>query len=203
MSQRVLIAPDKFKGTLSASAAANAIARGWRSVRPDDTLELVPMSDGGDGFGEVLSKLHASRERSVKTFDAARRPCEPIWWFEPETSTAIIESAKCIGLAMLPPGKFHPFQLDTFGLGTLIHGAVKSGAKRCIIGVGGSATNDAGMGLARALGWRFLSKDGGEIGSWTLLHRVATVVPPAKKNPFTQMIQGLLPRLRPTERSPA
>lgn len=188
MSQRVLIAPDKFKGTLSASAAANAMARGWRSVRPGDTLELLPMSDGGDGFGEVLSKLHLSRERSVKTFDAARQPCEPVWWFEPETSTAIIESAKCVGLAMLPPGKFHPFQLDTFGLGALIHAAVKSGAKRCIVGVGGSATNDAGVGLARALGWKFLSKDGGEIGSWTLLHKVATVVPPVKRKPFAQMI---------------
>ena len=94
MSQRVLIAPDKFKGTLSAAAAASAIARGWRSVRPGDTLELLPMSDGGDGFGEVLSTLHLSRERSVKTFDAARQPCEPVWWFEPETSTAVAEEPR-------------------------------------------------------------------------------------------------------------
>ncbi len=186
--QRVLIAPDKFKGTLSAIAAAQAIARGWRGVRHDDILELLPMSDGGDGFGEVLSKLRPSRERSVKTFDAARQPCEPVWWFEPETSTAIIETAKCVGLAMLPPGRFHPFHLDTFGLGALINAAVKSGARRCIVGVGGSATNDAGIGLARALGWKFLSKDGGEIGSWPLLHRVVTVVPPPTRKLFSEMI---------------
>jgi glycerate kinase len=182
MRKRVLIVPDKFKGTLTAAAAAQAIGRGWKSVRPDDEVTLLPMSDGGDGFGSVLSRLLNARERWLKTFDAARRPCEAMWWYDPETKTAIIESAKVIGLAMLPPGKHHPFDLDTHGLGAVLRAAQKSGATRCIVGVGGSATNDGGFGLARALGWRFLNKAGEEMGAWTNLPKSVRVeAPPLRK----------------------
>src|SRR5690242_2954911 len=109
----VLIIPDKFKGTLSAEAAAQAIARGWRKSRPHDHLRLLPMTDGGDGFGEALGNLLNARTRIVRTVDAAHRPCASKWFWEPKTKTAIIESASVIGLAMLPPKKFHPFDLDT------------------------------------------------------------------------------------------
>lgn len=188
MRKRVLIVPDKFKGTLSAAAAAQAIARGWKSARPDDEVVLLPMSDGGDGFGAVLGRLLNARERWLKTFDASRRPCEALWWYDPESETAIVESAKVIGLAMLPPGKFHPFDLDTYGLGTVLRSAQKSGAKRCVVGVGGSATNDGGFGLARALGWKFLSQSGEELGSWTNLHKAASVVPPPTRKLFSKLI---------------
>src|ERR1044071_5726004 len=85
---RVLIAPDKFKGTLSAPKAAAAIARGWRRARPRDVLELLPMSDGGDGFGEVMSGLLNARRRRIKTVDAAHRACVAAWWWEKRTKTA-------------------------------------------------------------------------------------------------------------------
>jgi glycerate kinase len=103
MPLRVLIIPDKFKGTLTAAAASEAIACGWRKARPEDSLDLLPMSDGGDGFGEVTSALLKARVQHVKTVDAAHRPCAAKWWWEPLTQTAIIESAAVIGLAMLPP----------------------------------------------------------------------------------------------------
>src|SRR5690349_10808240 len=119
----VLIVPDKFKGTLTASAAAGAIAKGWRQARPEDSLDVLPMSDGGDGFGEVLSGLLQAKPQRVRSVDAAHRPCVATWWWEPRTKTAIIESAKVIGLAMLPPGEFHPFDLDTFGLGVVLRAA--------------------------------------------------------------------------------
>src|SRR5882724_4498565 len=123
MPLRVLIVPDKFKGTLTARAAAEAMARGWRNVRPQDTLELLPMSDGGDGFGDVLSTQLAAAPQGLKTVDAAHRPCRARWWWAADQKIAIIESAEIIGLAKLPPGKFHPFKLDTVGLGAAIRAA--------------------------------------------------------------------------------
>ena len=172
---KVLIAPDKFKGTLSAAEAAAAVVRGWRQVRPEDQLHLLPMSDGGDGFGEVISALLRAGPQTVKTEDAAHRPCETTWWWEAKTKTAIVETAKVIGLAMLPPGKFHPFELDTFGLGAVLSAAQEKGAKQILVGIGGSATNDGGFGLARALGWRFVDNHGHPVERWTELHRLSCV----------------------------
>lgn len=188
MSMKVLIAPDKFKGTLTARAAATAIARGWRKARPADVLELLPMSDGGDGFGEVLSGLLHAKKLTVKTVDAAHRPIRAHWWWEPQSQTAIIESANVIGLALLPARKFHPFELDTFGLGAVIQAALKKGAKRCFIGIGGSATNDGGFGVACALGWQFLDSAGKPIERWTELHRLASLHAPERTRWFDELI---------------
>ena len=102
---KILVIPDKFKGTLTASAAAEAIARGCRKVRPRDSIECLPMSDGGDGFGEVMGRLLHAKIQKVKTIDAAHRTCKVRWWWEPKSKTAVIESANVIGLAQLPPGQ--------------------------------------------------------------------------------------------------
>ena len=178
MPLRVLIIPDKFKGTLTAREAAQAIARGWRNVRPGDQLHLLPMSDGGDGFGEVIrSLLHAKAQR-VETVDAAQRKLTATWWWEAKTKTAILESANIIGLAMLPPGKFHPLELDTFGLGAVLRAARTKGARHIMIGIGGSATNDGGFGLARALGWEFLDRRSQPINRWTELSGLAEIRQP-------------------------
>ena len=188
MPLRVLIIPDKFKGTLTAPAAARAIARGWHEARPQDCLDLLPMSDGGDGFGEVTSALLNARIRHVRTVNAARRPCVARWWWEPRTRTAIIESAAVIGLAMLPPKQFHPFDLDTLGLGAVISAAVRQGATRCLMGIGGSATNDGGFGLARALGWQFLDHDGHLIERWTGLCRLDRIRQPRRRRWFARWL---------------
>lgn len=175
MRSRVLIVPDKFKGTLTARQAAEAMAEGWRKSRPDDHLQLLPMSDGGDGFGHVMSELIGAVPRIVKTCDAAHRPCVARWWWQPRTKTAIIDTAGVVGLAMLPSGRFHPFGLDTFGLGKVLKRVVELGAQRCLIGLGGSATNDGGFGLARALGWNFATKAGTAIQTWTQLTQLAAL----------------------------
>jgi glycerate kinase len=180
----ILIMPDKFKGTLKARAAAQAIARGWRGARARDTLKLLPMSDGGDGFGEVMSDLLGAKVQRVRTVDAARRTSRAEWWWEPRSKTAIIESARVIGLAMLPPEKFHPFDLDTFGLGAVIRAAAAKGARHCIVGIGGSSTNDGGFGLARALGWEFLDREGKSIRQWTALHTLNRLEPPKRRRWF-------------------
>jgi glycerate 2-kinase len=174
----VLIIPDKFKGTLSAAAAAEAIGRGWGKARPGDALELRPMTDGGDGFGVVMGDLLGARRQTAKTVDAAHRPCAARWWWEAGSKTAILESAAVIGLAMLPPGRFNPFELDTFGLGRVLEAAARRGARRCLVGIGGSATNDGGFGVARALGWEFLDRAGNSIRQWTDLRALARVRAP-------------------------
>ena len=128
MALKVLIAPDKFKGTLTAKQAATAIARGWKAARPDARMTLLPISDGGDGFGPLLGKLLGMQTRQTTTMDAARRPTKSLWWLKPKSRTAVIESANVIGLAMLPRKKFHPFDLDTFGLGKVLQRATTAGA---------------------------------------------------------------------------
>src|SRR5262245_194574 len=100
MSLKLLVVPDKFKGTLSAAQAADAMAKGWRSARPQDALDIVPMSDGGDGFGEVLSDLLSATSLTVKSEDAAHRAVEATWWWHEASRTAVLESARVIGLAM-------------------------------------------------------------------------------------------------------
>jgi len=188
MPLKILIAPDKFKGTLTAQQAAEAIARGWRSVRPTDELELLPMSDGGDGFGEIISHLLGAVPQTVKTVDAAHRPIEAVWWWHEPTRTAVIESALVIGLAMLPHGKYHPFELDTYGLGDVLRAAADRGAQRCLVGIGGSATNDGGFGMARALGWQFFNAHEETITRWSELHHVTLVRPPEETRLFDELI---------------
>ncbi len=188
MPLNVLIIPDKFKGTLPAGAVAKAIATGWKRVRPEDAIEQLPMSDGGDGFGEVTSRLMGARKLTVRTMDAAHRRCRAGWWWEDENKTAIIESAAIIGLAMLPPRRFHPFELDTFGLGLVLRAAREKGARRCLVGIGGSATNDGGFGMARALGWEFLDTDNKVIEKWTGLKSLARLRPPHRRQWFRKLV---------------
>ena len=188
---RVLIIPDKFKGTLTARAAAQAVAEGWLDARSRDSVELVPMSDGGDGFGEVMSSLIRAQPKVAKTCDAAHRVCHGRWWWEPRSKTAVIETAGVIGLAMLPPKRYHPFELDTYGLGPVVSAAARMGARRCFVGLGGSATNDGGFGLARALGWKFLNSEGNEIKRWTELSAVAGLLPPSRPQHFPDLMAAV------------
>lgn len=179
MPLRLLIIPDKFKGTLTARQAAEAIAQGWRESRPDDVIELLPMSDGGDGFGEVIAGLLPVAEQSVRTCTAAHEPHTGKWWWDESSKTAVIESAQIIGLALQAPGSFHPFDLDTFGLGAVFQAAAEKGARSCLVGIGGSATNDGGFGLARSLGWEFRDALGRPIENWTRLEALSSVHPPS------------------------
>lgn len=184
MALRVLICPDKFKGSLTAVEVCKALARGWLRARPRDVLDLLPVSDGGDGFGDVCRRLVGARTRSLQTVDAAGCPLRARWWWCRTRRLAILESAAVIGLALLPKGRFHPFELDTAGLGRALQKVAAQGARRILVGLGGSATNDAGFGLARVLGWRFLDSAGRELTRWTDLDRLACVERPVKGFPW-------------------
>jgi glycerate 2-kinase len=186
---RVLIVPDKFKGTLTAGEAAAAIASGWRKARPGDELELLPMSDGGDGFGQIVGSLLGATEQATATVNAAHEPIQAKWWWSERERTAIVESARVIGLAMLPPGKFHPFGLDTLGLGRLLLEISKVHANaNLIVGIGGSATNDGGFGMARGLGFTFVEGNRAEIDSWNELHLISSIEKPLNKPTFASVL---------------
>ena len=186
-SLRILIVPDKFKGTLTASQAASAIAQGWSDIRPDDCIEKLPMADGGEGFGEVLGQLLKAKLQTCATVDSAGRARIAEWWLNPDTHTAIIETAQVNGLALLPAGKYHPFKLDTFGIGAVFKQAAQAGARRLYVGIGGSATNDGGFGLARSLGWSFWHGDT-ELEVWTQLHNLTQVKEPSNPLSFEDLI---------------
>ncbi len=188
MPLQILIVPDKFKGTLTAGAAAEAIATGWCKARGGDSLHLLPMSDGGDGFGEIIGGLMGGKVHSTRTVDAAHRPHRARWWWDVPSKTAIIESATVIGLAMLPPRRFHPFELDTFGLAAMLRSAAAKGARRCVIGIGGSATNDGGFGLARGLGWEFFDGEGKPLECWTDLSQLAHIRRPRRFRWFEETL---------------
>ena len=155
---RVLIAPDKFAGTLSAVEAAEAIATGWRRRAPDDELELVPMADGGPGFVDVL---HASLGGELLAVTVRGPYTHPV----PGTvlvqdGTAYVESAQACGLHLTPKADRHPEDATTYGVGELVRAAVGSGATRVVVGLGGSGTNDGGAGLLAALGAASSPPDG-------------------------------------------
>lgn len=190
MSLNILIAPDKFKGTLSAPEAAAAIARGWHQVRPDDNLDLLPITDGGDGFGPLLAELCGGRNFRSQTVDAAHRKCSAPWWQLPD-GTAVIESASIIGLAMLSAKKFHPYDLDSYGVGRLLSKLAGQGHTRVMVAIGGSATNDGGFGFARGLGWEFLDEDGQAIEEWTEILNLVSLRPPAKPARFKEVVAAV------------
>lgn len=245
---RVLIAPDAFKGSLTASTAAQAIAAGWRLQRPQDWLDLCPLADGGDGFGPVLAQWLGAEPRCCATVDAAGRPRRATWWWasaprqsgpmaplplasaSAPASIAIVESAEVIGLALLPAALRHPLPLDDVapqavdqsppahggpdrsgldgtglestgldcsglesrgldsrGLAPLLLAAAQAGAERLLIGLGGSASNDGGFGLARALGWRFFDAKGAPIHRWADLDRLERLEPPSQPPPLPEL----------------
>lgn len=153
----VIVAPDKFKGSLTAGQVAEALADGLRTGRPDLTTTLLPVADGGDGtvdaavaagFQPVTSTVSGPTGRPVRARYAVK------------DSTAVVELAGSCGLALLPDGRFDPLGASTYGVGQLIGHAVDHGATEIILGVGGSASTDGGAGLAQALGARLLDREG-------------------------------------------
>ncbi len=152
-AMRVLICPDKFAGTLTAVEAAQAVAEGWQEVVPADELICRPIADGGPGFVEVLHASVGGELVEVDTTDPLGRPVlGAVLLAGDEAATAYVESAQACGLHLVEPGERDPRTASSYGLGALIEAAVAHGARRVVIGLGGSATNDGGAGLLAALG---------------------------------------------------
>jgi glycerate kinase len=160
---RILIAPDKFKGTLSAREVAENIAAGLRDVLPDAKIDIVPMADGGEGTAEVISQALGASWLNCKAHDPLGREIEARYGWVDKNRVALMEMSEAAGMRRLNPNEHDPERATTFGVGEMILDAARRGAWAIVIGLGGSATNDGGFGMARALGFLFLQTDGNEI----------------------------------------
>ena len=160
---RIVIAPDAFKSCLSAAEVAQALAAGWCCARPEDTLELVPMADGGEGTADALVAAAGGEHRTVRVSGPLGAALDAQYGVLDAGATAVIEMAAAAGLPLLTPVERDPLLATTHGVGALIRHAMEGGARRILLGLGGSATNDAGAGMAQALGFRLLDEAGAEL----------------------------------------
>lgn len=173
---KFVIAPDSFKGSLSAEQAANAMATGIRRVFPTAEYTLVPMADGGEGTVAALVAATGGHLVSAAVHDPLDRPIMASYGLLGTSNTAVIEMAAASGLQFVDPQTQSPLQASTYGTGELIKAAVARGVDRIIIGLGGSATVDGGAGMAQALGVHLLDSAGQELphggGALTRLARI-------------------------------
>jgi len=159
----ILLAPDSFKESLSATAVCQALARGILAVNPKIIIKSIPLSDGGEGFLDVFSQNLAGKMHTVTVKNPIDKPIQANYYEISKTNMAIIEMAQASGLTLIPPSARDPFKTSSFGTGQLIAAALNQGFRRFIIGVGGSATSDGGAGMAQALGVRFFDQNNREL----------------------------------------
>ncbi|UXR78145.1 MULTISPECIES: glycerate kinase [unclassified Staphylococcus] len=164
MKKRLVIAPDSFKGCMTAMEAAQAIEAGWRSVMGETwTYDKVPMADGGEGTTQSLHDALNGVWRMIEVTGPLGVPVHASYSLAFDGTTAIIEMAAASGLDLLTPETLNPLMATTFGTGELIKDALDQGVSRIILGIGGSATNDGGAGLLQALGVELLDVKGASI----------------------------------------
>jgi glycerate kinase len=162
---RVLVAPDKFKGTLTAEDVARAVAEGWRQVRPGDQIEAVPLADGGEGTLEALVAALGGERRSATVTGPLGDQVDAEFGLarSGEVTLGVVEMARASGLQLVPPERRDARRSTTRGTGELIVAADGAGASKVIVCIGGSATNDGGAGMAQALGARLLDPAGADL----------------------------------------
>jgi glycerate kinase len=185
----VVVAPDSFKGSLSAIQAAAAMERGVLTAWPDARVVKVPIADGGEGTVEALVEATSGRFETRTVRGPLGRPVDARWGVLGDGVTAVVEMAAASGLTLVPEGRRDPRVASTFGTGQLIRAALDAGFRHVVVGIGGSATNDGGSGMAKALGVRFLDGRGEPLPEGgAALSRVASID-----------LSGVDPRLAETE----
>ena len=184
---RILVAPLEFKGSLTAGQAARAIEAGVRSGWPEVEVIVLPLADGGPGTADALVEALGGQWHSAWAHDALGRPLQAQWasW----SRGGVVEMARASGLSLLAPAERDALVASTVGTGELIVDALEHGIRSLLVGVGGSATNDGGVGALQALGYRFLDASGRALPpGGAALRNLARIVP-----------DGLLPAVRETE----
>lgn len=173
---RILLAFDSFKGSLSSEDVGEAFAAGWQSVRPDDSIDIVPIADGGEGTMEAMSKALGGKLCNALVSDPLGRSVEAAYGYVESEGVAIVDTASASGLTLLSSSERNPLLATSYGTGEIIAAAIRRGCRRIYLGLGGSATNDGGMGLLRALGYRFYDASGEELmGCGRDLSRVSRI----------------------------
>ena len=160
---KIVVAPDSFKGSVSALEAADAIEQGLRRVFPDAVIDKIPMADGGEGTVQSLVDATGGHLQTQRVLAPLGNEVDAQFGILADSETAVIEMASASGLTLVAPQERDPLRTTTYGTGQLIHTALEAGCRRLIIGIGGSATNDGGAGMAEALGIRLLDANGKQI----------------------------------------
>ena len=180
---KILVAPDKFKGTLDARQVGDAIANGLREILAEAEIEIVPMADGGEGTAEVISQALGASWIDCDAHDALGCQIKARYGWVSDRKLAIMEMSEAAGMRRLEPNELSPEVATTFGVGEMILDAAKRGANEIIIGLGGSATNDGGFGMTRALGFVFLDERGNELKSVLDLVSLEKILPSPQSSP--------------------
>ena len=162
---KVVIAMDSFKGCLTTEEAGKAAEAGINAVFPNCETLLFPIADGGEGMLDVLLSITNGTYENLTVHGPLMEPVEGRYGLSGDGRTALIEMATVSGLPLVPREKRNPMLTTTYGTGELILDALRRGCREFIVGIGGSATNDAGLGMLQALGFRFLDRDGNPLGT--------------------------------------
>ena len=160
----IVISIDSFKGCMSSMDSGKVLQQAIHDVYPEDHVQVFPLADGGEGTVDAMTQGLHGRIVEVPVTGPLGTRITSLYGFLPDTKTAIIEMADASGLTLVPPEKRNPLHTTTFGLGELILAAMDHGCRHFIIGIGGSATNDCGLGMLTALGFRFQKADGSPAG---------------------------------------
>ena len=173
----ILLAPDSFKGTLSSREVCETEAHAICDVLPDAQITMLPMADGGEGMVDACLSVFGGERTVCRVIGADGNPVDAAYALLPDGSAAI-EMAAAAGLPLMR-SRLDPLHATTYGVGELLRNAQSRGAKRILLGLGGSATNDCGIGMAAALGWRFLNADGVQVAPLAgNLGKIAVIEPP-------------------------
>lgn len=160
---KIVLIPDKFKGSVSSKEVVDALSRGLKRAIPEAELHSVLASDGGDGFLDAISNYLNIDEVCVPTFNPLGRQINAFYLWDKKNSIAYIEMAKASGMELLKAPELDPMRTSTYGTGVLIKDAILKGVNKIYVGLGGSATNDGGVGIASALGYSFFNSEGEEL----------------------------------------
>ncbi len=183
---KILVAPNALKGSLTAAEAAGAMADGARQALPDAEIDACPVADGGDGFAAVVAAALGAEPVTSTVTGPLGQPVNATWHYSATTGTALIEMAAAAGLALLDETQRDPLRATSRGVGELLRAALDAGARHIVLGIGGSATTDGGMGMAAALGAVFRDGEGRPLdGNGAELDAIASIDP-----------EGLDPRLK-------
>lgn len=173
---KILLAPDKFRGSLDAPQVCQAMAEGINMVSTDIETVSLPMADGGEGTLDLLLWYSGGQKKTARVHDPLGRIIEAEYGVSADGKTAFIEMATASGLSLLKPEERNPLLTSTYGTGELIKAAMEAGVDHIIMGIGGSATTDAGIGMAKALGWQFLDAANQEVeavgGNLSLIQKI-------------------------------
>ncbi len=189
--KKIIISSDSFKGSLTSIQVAKAIEEGIKKVFPNCETVKIPVSDGGEGTTDTLVNALNGEKVKVMVHDPLMRPIEVEYGLVDNGKTAVIEMAVASGITLLSKQEQNPSVTTTFGTGEIIKDALKRGCRSFLVGIGGSATNDGGTGMLRALGYRFLDKNGNETdGTGKSLSSICSVdesgaIPELKEAYFT------------------